>query len=528
MKKQARRRNLMSKSETLKLLLSCFAILFMPTLALSSNDLDSQFELRSIGILRSSDNMDGLFNDYVAAAYKDYFAHQTRFTFNDLSSVDRTLDRSKIPYSKLIMDRDILIQLAKSSSSQSILRTRVVKGGKQYFFTLDWLHAPQMELIATIEFNLDDPSIGKSLVAESLNAKIKQSLNKLIAKIPFQGNVTGRDGNSVTINLGSISGIQRGDVLSIGTLDEVKQHPLLKKIVEWKFSFTGKIEVEQAEDSISFCKILEEEPGKDISRSQKIFQIQKATFMQPTNALSETSDKPLLSNSSEAPRIGNLSLSLFPAFYDRQYSDLNGISNSGGGLTFGAAASGEVLLTREFFAGLDFKFSFLNFSQKDIASGTESAATSSGGVSQSIFSYKLNLGYMYFLNGDVFGPKGWLKGGLKSDSYNIPSTLGEYTGPISFNSLFIGAGADLPLRNNWGVIANLTFRLSTSVTQTFVPATVNGSSDVEFYLGGYYRLNPNSTIKVGIDVVSNGATFSDGSSLNQKTVSIVPALLYYF
>jgi hypothetical protein len=138
-----------------------------------------------------------------------------------------------------------------------------------------------------------------------------------------------------------------------------------------------------------------------------------------------------------------------------------------------------------------------------------------------------DISYNYVLF-DVFGPKGWLKGGLKSDSYNIPSTLGEYTGPISFNSLFIGAGADLPLRNNWGVIANLTFRLSTSVTQTFVPATVNGSSDVEFYLGGYYRLNPNSTIKVGIDVVSNGATFSDGSSLNQKTVSIVPALLYYF
>jgi hypothetical protein len=385
-----------------------------------------------------------------------------------------------------------------------------------------------MELIETQEFSIEDTSNGKSLIVDSLNSTLKQSLKKLINKIPFQGNVTGRDGDSVTINLGTISGMKKGDVLTIGTLDEVKLHPLLKKIVEWKSSPTGRVEIEQAEESLSFCKILEEEPGREISRAQKIFHIQKPPISEQTEKVSETPEKSVTSSSPEAPQLGNLTLSLFPAFYDRQYSNTSGNSNTGGGLAFGAAASGEVLLTRNWFAGLDFNFSFLNFSQNAIATGTKSPATLAGGVSETVFSYKLNAGYLYLLSGDYSGPKGWLKGGFKSDSYNMPITDGEFTGPIAFNSLFIGAGADLPLRNNWGVIANLTFRLSTSVTQSWVVDSTNGASDVEFYLGGYYRLNPNSTVKLGIQVVSNGATFTAGSSLNQKTVSIAPALLYYF
>ncbi|MEO5970667.1 MAG: hypothetical protein ABIQ95_12125 [Bdellovibrionia bacterium] len=530
MKKTLPHRNSMNRQKTLKWLLHCCFIFsfFIPARAFPFFDLDTQFELGSIGVLRSSDNMDGLFNEYVSAAYKDYFTHQTRFTLNDLSSADGALDRSNIPYDKLIMDRDVLAQLAKSSRSQSILRTQVLKEGRKYHFILDWLHAPRMELLGQFEFTIDDPSGGKSLVVESLNTTLKQSLDKLFGKIPFQGNVTGRDGNSITINLGTISGLKRGDILTIGTLDEVKQHPLLKKIVEWKFTQTGKIEVGQAEEALSFCKILEEEPGKDIARSQKIFHIQKPSPLEQLNAISEPSDKPASSGVPEVPQVGNLSLSLFPAFYDRQYSDLSGISNTGGATAYSASASGEVLLTREWFAGLDFKFSLSTFGQKDILTGIDSPATAIGGVSQTDFTYKLTLGYMYLLTGNLFGPKGWLKCGFKSDSYNTPTTLGEFTGPVTFNSVFFGAGADLPLRNNWGAIANLSFRLTTSVTQDFVAEPVTGSSDVEFFLGGYYRLNLNSTLKLGIDVVSSGATFNGGTSLNQKTVSIVPSLLYYF
>jgi len=393
---------------------------------------------------------------------------------------------------------------------------------------LEWLHVPHMEIIGSLEFNVEAPSIGKTLVVESLNATLKQALNKLIAKVPFQGNVTGKEGHWVTINLGSLSGIKKGDILVIGTLDEVKQHPLLKKIVEWKSSPTGKIVVEQAEEAISFCKILEEDTGRDISRFQKIIQVQKAASPQQADVVSEFSEQPAIPLASEATRMGSLSLSLFPALYDRQYSDSSGISNTGGGIAYGAAASSEIRLTREWFAGLDIKFSFLNFTQKDISSGQQSPASLNGGVSQTALSYKLNVGYMYFLNREIFGPKGWLRGGYKSDAYNMPSTLGEFIGPITFGSFFVGAGAALPLRGNWGATADLSFRFITAVNQSYVADTLNGTSDVQFYLGGYYRINANSTFKLGIDVTSNSATYTAGASINQKMVSIAPALLYYF
>src|SRR4051812_43818557 len=92
-------------------------------LARASAELDRRYSIETVGFLKSWDNVDGLFSEYVARAYREYFAHQSRFLVQDLGKADAILSHAKIPYAKLIDDPEVLLQLSRSARSQSILRT---------------------------------------------------------------------------------------------------------------------------------------------------------------------------------------------------------------------------------------------------------------------------------------------------------------------------------------------------------------------------------------------------------------------
>ena len=101
---------------TLKILFSItlIASLFEAPLARATAELDKLYSLETVGFLKSWDNVDGLFSEYVAAAYKEYFDGQSRFVLQDVSKSDALLTRAKISYGDLIEDREVLAQLTRS------------------------------------------------------------------------------------------------------------------------------------------------------------------------------------------------------------------------------------------------------------------------------------------------------------------------------------------------------------------------------------------------------------------------------
>jgi hypothetical protein len=505
---------------------ACLAFSLIQISAQASTDLDRQFQLETIGLLKSWDNVDGLFAEYVAAAYKEFFSHQSRFVVNDLTKADTILSASKLPYTKVIEDPEILSQLARSTRSESIIRTRIIKEGHKYFFTLDWMHSPTMELMSTVNFNIEESTdttpFGTDFISEALDA----NLNKLLGQIPLLGNVTGRDNKSVTINLGYNANIKKGDILVIGTLDEVKKHPLLKSIVDWRLSPVGKVIIEQTEESMSFAKIIEEEPGREIARQQKVTQIQRAPLNTAVQVIDQEAED--LRKKEELPKVGWVGASLILGSYNYQYSSVVPVSNTGGGVDFGAKVEAQIWFTKEWFTDLMYGFSLWNFSQQDVPSGKKSAASLGGGVGGSMTMFHFDIGYSYLVTGEFLGPKGWLKLGFKSTSFSLPQSAIENTGSTSFGTIFLGLGGELPVRGNWGALTNLNLKIFTFVSQNWITDSGSGASDLEFTLGGYYRLTPRMTIRATFDIMATGADFSTGTNVSQKTITFGPSLLYYF
>ena len=199
------------RSGALALGLAIVSTLFIPT-ASASPELDRQYSLGSIGILRAWDNVDGLFGDMVTKVYTEYLGSQSRFVVQDLSKANAALTSSKLPYAKVIEDPAILGQLAKTFRLDTFLRTKAYKEGPNYRFTIEWVHAAKLQTLATETVQIEEPFRGQGkLGTEEFRKALTDALERMIAKVPFKGAVTGRDQTAVTVNLGENSGIHKGE-----------------------------------------------------------------------------------------------------------------------------------------------------------------------------------------------------------------------------------------------------------------------------------------------------------------------------
>lgn len=493
--------------------------LLLPQLTYANAELDRRYALETVGILKAWDNVDGLFETYVNQAFEEVFVKQTRFVLHDLSKANEIIGNSKIPYYKIIQDHQILAQVSRSTKSHSIIRTKITKSGSSYRFSIDWMHAPSMDIIANETFDTENVGDVKSSLAAGLQ--------RLIDKIPFKGQVTGRDNDSVTINLGTQSqlGLKSGDVLVISTLDAVKKHPLLKEIVEWKLTPIGKVQVEQVDEAITFCKVIEQEPGRSIARYQKVTQL--IPYVEPKPEMVST-DEPR-PGELNVPSLGYVSGGLLLGSYGRDYSTSNSSTRfSGSGLAYGPRAQGQLWLTKNWFVDWALAYHLWSYSQTDTNTGL---ASSAGSVSANLFKLRFGVGYSYLLNGTLFGPKGWIKLNYSSHSYSFPSSSTEATTPISFRSLVLGLGGELPVREVWAFGLNFDFGLFPSATEDPILSannSVSSARDISIEFSGLYWLNSQLRFKVGIDFTTQGADFGTGSSLSQKIITITPTLMYYF
>jgi hypothetical protein len=487
--------------------------------AVASPELDRTYALSAIGILRPWDNVDGLFGDMVTKAFTDHLAPQSRFVVQDLSKANAALTSSKLPYSKVIEDPAILAQLAKTFRLDSFLRTKAYKEGPNYRFTIDWVHAAKLQVLATETVEIEEPFRGQGkLGTDEFRKTLTDALDRMIAKVPFQGSVTGRDQTAVTINLGASSGIKKGDTIVFATLDDVKYHPLLKTVVDWRLTPTGKATVDEVDDGIAFAKIDTEEYGRQIQRFQKVVQVIPAVEKTPVDSHS-TDLESMEKKSHEPPRIGFVAPGLLLGSTSRDTH-----TTTGSGFLIGAKGEAQAWLTSDFFADLKVDFGSASYKQQDTATGLTGT-----GVNILMSQFRLAAGYFYHVTPNFFGPKGWVKLGYSSTSYGLPLSSTQQTSGVTYTGLFLGLGGDLPIREDYGMILDADFGIFSGGSEAggFF-GTSTGSSSISFFVGGYMWAYPKLKFQVGLDFKSHSIDFISGDTLSNKTYALGPSVLFYF
>lgn len=490
------------------------------TATFANTELDRKFSLETVGCLRSYDNVDGLFTDYVAAAFKDYFSRQSRFKLQDLSKADTVLNDAKTPYFKIVQDSAILGQLARAIRAETLIRTSIQKEGRQYRFKLEWLLSPKMDLLADESFILAETSngTGTNVGLGDVQGAIEKALDKLIAKLPFVAQISGRDNNSITVDLGMNAGLRRGDTLLVSTLEDVKLHPLLHSVVEWRMSPIGKVEIEEVDEKLAFGKIIEEEETKKITRYMKVTSIIPVPIL---TVQTGTAEKP----KDELPKLGYVNASVGVGSLSRQYSGASAAKNfNGGGLLLYPKMDGQLWLTREWFVEAGFGYGFESYGQTD-STGT---ATAGGSVSATTANMKIAGGYSYLVNGSYYGPKGMVKFGYQTQGFSLPYSKTEFTDSLSFSSILLGLAGELPIRNRWAALLNIDFGLFAGGTETnSLSGAATAASMAKFYVGAQYHFETRTCLRFGMDLVSASVEYP-AALISHKILTFGPALLYYF
>ena len=224
--------------------------------AQASPEYDRVYQLETLGWLKAADNVDGLFVDYLNEVYSKYFKRQSRFIIKDLGGLDSVLGNSSLSYHQLITNRDIIKKVAQKFKVESLLRTHVYKEADTYRFELEWVYGPKGDVLAQYEFRYVDPKKDEGLQGSDLPKAIDHALDELIAKLPFLGQVTGVDGEQITVNWGRNQHLEPKQILVIYTLQNLKRHPILNTIEEWRWEPVGKAQVQQVEESISFARVI--------------------------------------------------------------------------------------------------------------------------------------------------------------------------------------------------------------------------------------------------------------------------------
>lgn len=495
-----------------------FAIATASLLSLSAHatfELDQQYSLGTVAVLKSWDNVDGLFEGYVENAYREYFSKETRFTLMDAAPAVKVLTDSKIPYKKIIEDKTILKQLGRTVRAETLIRTRVYKEGPQYRFKLDWLHSVRLDILAQHEFTVPEPRQGEALSAEMLGEQLKRGLDDMILKVPFMANVTGRDNDWVTLNVGYHSSIRPGDVLVISTLEEVKRHPLLETVVEWRFAEAGRVQISSIDGGMAFGQVIQEEPKRKIGRLQKVTKVLPPSDQPGAKQVVEA-EKLKKKQQDEAvinpwyARLGYGFAGAWVGLFQRDYN--NGTTNfPASSLLFGAQARGEVWFTQSVFANLDVGF------------GTGSLG--------SITKFAPAVGFKYYVDGTVMGPAAWARIGFKTLNYSLTlDTTTNFVSPNTFAGLFIGGGGELPLRDGWTIQLTFDLGLFTTHTETGLGAGAARSVlDASAFFGVSKLLwPPRMGLKAGIDIQANNASYATGASVTQRSIAGLAAVMYYF
>ncbi len=204
--------------------------------------LDQALDLRRITILPVSDNVNGIYarpieNKLIEALQK---SHQWDY-------VESKVAGPILSPMELESDSKQVQQLGLSAGADTLVAVKATKGQDgmtlvlDIFLTYDGLLFAQEELRKHPNTNVSD-----------IQVQAVELLKKALGKVPFQGQVLSREGNRVTVNIGSIDGVKKDQLVSAAQIIKLNRHPKFNFVVSAEKEILGKIKLEKVDETLSF------------------------------------------------------------------------------------------------------------------------------------------------------------------------------------------------------------------------------------------------------------------------------------
>lgn len=495
---------------------------------------DEFYRMKKIFLFPGLDDIHGAIATNLDRKLAEIFSKNPRFELIIDNAVIRALSPDDANYAKIAKSEAVHHEAAKAAHADATVMVRVhTAAGKTDIF-LDWRDRNGSPLISE-QSSL--PSFSSLDAQESLLETIFESAVK---RIPFQGSVTGRKGQTLTIDLGD-GQINAGDRIDIARMVSVERHPLLKTLVKADYVKVGSARISSADRVLSFAEILEESPNEFIAADNKVVAIrpferkamgepkpvpmysrreerrQDLEPQKPEEAASEDSTK-VLHGDFDKPkaRLGAVGAGL--AMGNISHANTTStVSTDLSGSGIGAQLAGELWVTREWLLGGEYQF------QNATLTGTSGTASGVSAGSASWSRTELFGGYRLLPGGVLDATTITFGFGYQIKNASIPANATYNTSNRKYSGLLFKGDADIAINTSNRALVGL------SIIPLGSAEALQSVTSLGFRVGWGIQIQGTIWGRLMFDYDSASGSTTDGSTTrSDKRYAIQPTIYYYF
>ncbi len=431
------------------------------------SEVDQALAFESIAVAPVIDNVSDIYSAALTQALLDTLNNEKQYR--------------AIPLTQK-MDTDVFentkaLEILNSSSSDALLSSRIQRGPQGIQMRMSLASRPDGNILIQ-----ESKTIDKRESINDIRAEFIELFKTAVARLPFDGKILSRRGADVTLDVGSLKGVRSGQEVEVVQLIKVNRHPKHQFMVGSKKTVLGKIRLTQVDPTLSFGQITFEKERGVVLVGSKVMSDRKVIYPSATSLPQnpQFGDSPKEWVPQGPATFGRIALLAGLGQYNQSadlvtQGNVDATSNISPTLKF----EGELWLNPEWFLSLGLMQSAFTLSNPISADSPSSLDTS-------LSSYTLSAGYNWLLEGDFYGPKIQVAGGLHqwtSDPDRSSPTV-AFT-RMQFGGLFVSVDASFVLdpASSWSLGANFKYYLSKSATDSPSSGSA-GSEDITDF--GFY------------------------------------------
>ena len=221
---------------------------------------DDSLLIDRVSVLPFTDNLQGIYARPLEAHMISLVDKMHRWNYVAANTSGPLLTPEELESSP-----DQAIKVSQNLDADAFFAVRVTKGPKGISIHMSLFLTKDGKLFAQAvlkDYNQYD-------IAE-LKEQIQNLLRQLVTKIPYSGRIMSREGQRITLNLGSRDGIKPNQVLSVIQFISVNRHPKFNFIISTEKEIIGKIKVLKVDETLSFGTVLTERERGAVQKNAKV------------------------------------------------------------------------------------------------------------------------------------------------------------------------------------------------------------------------------------------------------------------
>lgn len=489
---------------------------------------EQQLRLKKIFLFPSIDDVSGALAPKLDEKLAELFMGNTRFELIRDPQVVKALSPDESSYYKVAQNQSVHLEAAKVTGADTtvLLRTRNVGPNTQMTLEL-------RDAAGALLFQEEGAVPGISPL-EARHSLVKKLYLAMLARLPFEGAITGRTANTLTVDLG-IGSLKLGEEIEIARIVSVQRHPLLGTVVGTDYVRTGKARVTSVDRVLSFAEIEEEFSGERVSPGQKILRTRAVVSrrseeeeaiptqkigQKPKQARAEEEPDPFddrLKGDFDKPKarygIGGANLYYGSLSYIQTRS---GATSDYSGSGLGGDLNGELWVTKNWILSGGYGFHGANMS----GTGGQLGSTS-------WHEFGLAAGYRVFPENLAEGIM--LTGSVGYQVLSFDTANGTLAGPKRYSGIQLRADSEISFLEGQKIGVGFGIQPFTSFTDNGPNVgTPSGGTVLGVQLAWIRQLSNELSLRVGLRYTVANGSYENTATVSNKRFAIGPGIYYSF